>query len=636
MIFDYFKELILNNFGHNPTTQQQEVVEALTDFILSVDKGSSGQINDKVFILRGYAGTGKTSLISALVRTMEQLERRCVLMAPTGRAAKVLSLYSGHEAFTIHKRIYRQRSIDDDTIFSMGYNTMKNALFIVDEASMISNDATNAMYGTGRLLDDLIQFVYSGEGCRLILLGDTAQLPPVGETKSPALQPEVLMGYGLDVTCKTLSQVVRQCNLSGILKNATQLRGTISQSGQGAGFKVQWGKDVQNVPGNELIETLSNCYHNYGKDDTIVVCRSNKRAHVYNMGIRNQILDREEELASGDIIMIVKNNYYWTKNTKPPLTPPNGGELQPAVEKENEKRIRAQYQTADPTLYMLLKEYSQHHMKFPTEGETAMWHLLQGKQLGAKFRRQHIIADFIVDFVCIQHKLVIEVDGGYHLTPEQQKADSIRTKILNKLGYREIRFSNEAIIVNPDGVKNAIMSAIADCSNDILPHSGELEGASLSFIANGDIAQVLRVRNERELYGFRFADCELRFPDYDNMELTATVLLDTLHTEAPALPHEMSEQLWNRVLEDYADIPYKKDRMKKMKEDPYVNALQIKYAYAVTCHKAQGGQWSQVFIDQGYITPEMMGLDYYRWLYTAFTRATDNIYLVNWPEGNSV
>ena len=429
MIFDYFRELILNNFGHNPTTQQQEVVEALTDFILSVDKGTSGQINDQVFILRGYAGTGKTSLVSALVRTMEQLERRCVLMAPTGRAAKVLSLYSNHEAFTIHKRIYRQKSIEDDTVFSMGYNTMKNTLFIVDEASMISNDATNTVYGTGRLLDDLIQFVYSGEGCRLILLGDTAQLPPVGNTKSPALQPEVLKGYGLDVTCMTLSQVVRQRNLSGILKNATQLRGIISQSGQGAGFKVQWGKDVQNVPGNELIETLSNCYHNYGTDDTIVVCRSNKRAHIYNMGIRNQILDREEELASGDIIMIVKNNYYWTQN----------------------------------------------------------------------------------------------------------------------------------------------------CSNDILPHSGELEGASLSFIANGDIAQVLRVRNERELYGFRFADCELRFPDYDNMELTATVLLDTLHTEAPALPHEMNEELWNRVLEDYADIPYKKDRMKKMKEDPYYNALQIKY-----------------------------------------------------------
>ena len=491
MIFDYFRELILNNFGHNPTTQQQEVVQALTEFILPVDKSTSGQINDQVFILRGYAGTGKTSLVSALVRTMEQLERRCVLMAPTGRAAKVLSLYSGHEAFTIHKRIYRQKSIEDDTVFSMGYNTLKNALFIVDEASMISNDASNTVYGTGRLLDDLIQFVYSGEGCRLILLGDTAQLPPVGNTKSPALQPEVLTGYGLDVTCMTLSQVVRQRNLSGILQNATSLRQMAdplcpSDISSSMGIPpIHFSSDVQNVPGDELIETLSNCYHNYGTDDTIVVCRSNKRAHIYNMGIRNQILDREEELASGDMIMVVKNNYFWMK---------------------------------------------------------------------------------------------------------------------------------------------------ADSSNEILTHSGELEGARSSFLANGDIAQVLRVRNERELYGFRFADCELRFPDYDNMELTATVLLDTLHTEAPALPHEMNEQLWNRVLEDYADIPYKKDRMKKMKEDPYYNALQIKYAYAVTCHKAQGGQWSQVFIDQGYVTEEMIGLDYYRWLYTAFTRATDNLYLVNWQQ----
>ena len=512
MIFDYFRELILNNFGHNPTTQQQEVVEALTEFILPVDKDTSGHVNDSVFILRGYAGTGKTSLVSALVKTMEQLERRCVLMAPTGRAAKVLSLYSGHEAFTIHKRIYRQKAIDEDTVFSMGFNTLKNTLFIVDEASMISNDATNAVFGTGRLLDDLIQFVYSGEGCRLILLGDTAQLPPVGDIHSPALQPEVLRGYGLDVTCMTLSQVVRQRNLSGILQNATKLReiadplcpSDISPSmGREAGL-IRFAPDVVNVPGNELIETLSDCYRNYGLDETIVVCRSNKRAHIYNMGIRNQILDREEELSSGDFIMIVKNNYYWGKKTHP-LTPP----------------------------------------------------CMEGSG----------------------HQGVSTSDGNY--SPP----------------YRE----------------------------------GQ-GGGSVSFIANGDIAKVLRVRNERELYGFRFADCELRFPDYDNMELTATVLLDTLHTEAPALTHEQSELLWNRVLEDYADIPYKKERMKKMKEDPYYNALQIKYAYAVTCHKAQGGQWSQVFIDQGYVTPEMMGLDYYRWLYTAFTRATDKVFLVNWKK----
>ena len=487
MIIDYFKELILNNFGHNPTSQQQEVVEALAEFILREPTTDASRSNADVFILRGYAGTGKTSLVSALVKTMEQLERRCVLMAPTGRAAKVFSLYSGHEAFTIHKRIYRQKAIDDDTVFSMGFNAMTNSLFIVDEASMISNDATNTIYGTGRLLDDLIQFVYSGSGCRLILLGDTAQLPPVGDIHSPALQPEVLRGYGLDVTCMTLSQVVRQRDLSGILQNATKLReiadplcpSDISPSmGREAGL-IRFAPDVVNVPGNELIEAISDCYRNYGLDETIVVCRSNKRAHVYNMGIRNQILDREEELSSGDFIMIVKNNYYWKSS-----------------------------------------EYSE--------------------------------------------------------------------------------------------------------------HSEYSEKPSFSFLANGDIAQVLRVRNERELYGFRFADCELRFPDYDNMELTATVLLDTLHTEAPALTHEQSEQLWNRVLEDYADIPTKKERMRKMKEDPYLNALQIKYAYAVTCHKAQGGQWSQVFIDQGYVTPDMMGTDYYRWLYTAFTRATDKVFLVNW------
>ena len=487
MIIDYFKELILNNFGHNPTSQQQEVVEALAEFILREPTTDASRSNADVFILRGYAGTGKTSLVSALVKTMEQLERRCVLMAPTGRAAKVFSLYSGHETFTIHKRIYRQKAIDDDTVFSMGFNAMTNSLFIVDEASMISNDATNTIYGTGRLLDDLVQFVYSGSGCRLILLGDTAQLPPVGDIHSPALQPEVLRGYGLDVTCMTLSQVVRQRDLSGILQNATKLReiadplcpSDISPSmGREAGL-IRFAPDVVNVPGNELIEAISDCYRNYGLDETIVVCRSNKRAHVYNMGIRNQILDREEELSSGDFIMIVKNNYYWKSS-----------------------------------------EYSE--------------------------------------------------------------------------------------------------------------HSEYSEKPSFSFLANGDIAQVLRVRNERELYGFRFADCELRFPDYDNMELTATVLLDTLHTETPALTHEQSEQLWNRVLEDYADIPSKKERMRKMKEDPYLNALQIKYAYAVTCHKAQGGQWSQVFIDQCYVTPDMMGTDYYRWLYTAFTRATDKVFLVNW------
>lgn len=492
MIFDYLEELILNNFGFKPTIDQATAIKEMAKFLLT-EPANHSALNGDVFVLCGYAGTGKTSLVSALVKTMEQLERKCVLMAPTGRAAKVFSIYSGHPAFTIHKRIYRQKSMDDDTLFQMGYNGLKNALFIVDEASMISNDGSSTMYSSGRLLDDLIQFVYSGEGCRMILLGDTAQLPPVGEVESPALNPDVLRSYGLNVTCLTLTNVVRQDEMSGILSNATALRHLIDDA---ANYRTSIGrtmptlphidftKDVRNIPGNELIEQLADCYHNYGTDDTIVVCRSNKRAHVYNMGIRNQILDREEELSTGDMIMIAKNNYYWLK--------------------------------------------------------------------------------------------------------ENFKGESIKE----------------------------------------LPASQQSD-----FIANGDIAKVLKVRNERELYGFRFADCELLLPDYDDLEISATVLLDTLHTESPALSKEQSELLFNKVLEDYADIPYKKERMKKLREDPYYNALQIKYAYAVTCHKAQGGQWSQVFIDQGYITEDIIGIDYYRWLYTAFTRATDNVFLVNWKNG---
>ncbi len=492
MIFDYLEELILNNFGHKPTPDQARAVSELARFILA-GQGGYGRLGGDVFILRGYAGTGKTSLVSALVTTMEQLDRKCVLMAPTGRAAKVFSVYSRHPAFTIHKRVYRQKSMDDDSHFQMGYNGLKNALFIVDEASMISNDTPSATYGSGRLLDDLVQYVYSGEGCRMILLGDTAQLPPVGETRSPALSPNALRPYGLHVTCVTLTEVVRQDSMSGILRNATDLRRIIDEAEAkergGAGQypfalpHIRFSRDVRNVPGNELIEVLANCYHNYGTDDTIVVCRSNKRAHVYNLGIRNQILDREEELSTGDMIMVAKNNYFWLK--------------------ENSK----------------------------------------GESIGG--------------------------------LPENQQSD---------------------------------------------------------FIANGDTARVLKVRNERELYGFRFADCDLLLPDYGDLEIHATVLLDTLHTESPALGREQSELLFRNVLEDYADIPYKKERMRKMREDPYYNALQIKYAYAVTCHKAQGGQWSQVFIDQGFLSDDMIGIDYYRWIYTAFTRATDNVFLVNWKQ----
>lgn len=498
MIKDYFKELFLQNFGYSPTNQQSEVVDSLADFLLS-------PLQDEVFILRGFAGTGKTSLVSALVKTMKQIERECVLIAPTGRAAKVLSNYSGHPAYTIHKRIYRQKSIDKDSIFEMNYNMRANLLFICDEASMIANDeyTSGSMYGTGRLLDDLIHFIYNGKGCRLILLGDTAQLPPVGEYESPALQDETLKGYGMDVFSFTMTQVVRQAESSGILWNATHLRELMDSENIFDFPKIRFSRfaDVKNIPGNELVEAIENCYSRDGEDETIIITKSNKRANIYNNGIRNQVLWREELLESGDRIMIAKNNYYWTE-----------------------------------------------------------------------------------------------------------------------------------LYCDDKGCKEDIKK-----KNDI------------DFIANGNMAIINRVRNERELYGFHFADVEITFPDYDDFEMECTVILDTLQAEAPALTSEQQSILYNKVYEDYEEINIakegekpewkkatKSERLKAMKKDPYFNALQIKYAYAVTCHKAQGGQWKNVFIDQGYVTEEMLSPDYFRWLYTAITRATGTVYFVNWKEEQSM
>lgn len=474
MVIDYLTEQITANFGHLPTQDQQKAIDLLAQFILSPE-------THRVFVLRGFAGTGKTSLLAAVVKTLEQLERPCVLMAPTGRAAKVFSLYADHPAYTIHKRIYRQKSIDQDSIFSLSFNMLRRVFFVVDEASMISNTQDYASQHSS-LLDDLISFVYAGDQqCRLILVGDTAQLPPVGEAESPALQADVLRSYGLDVMQTTLRQIVRQQEASGILWNATVLRRLIDTEQVFDLPKIRFFgfKDVRNVPGDELIDTLSNCYARYGLDETMVVCRSNKRAIVYNNGIRAQILGREEELSGQDLVMIAKNNYYWTAPS---------------------------------------------------------------------------------------------------------------------------------------------------------PQGEESNQSSVSFLANGDIAVVQRIRNQRELYGFHFADCTLRFPDYDDYEVETTVLLDTLHAEAPALTREQQQLLFDRIMDDFADIPLKRDRLKKMKEDPYFNAVQLKYAYAVTCHKAQGGQWSHIFIDQGYMTDDMLGPDYFRWLYTALTRATDTVYFVNWRD----
>ena len=426
-------------------------------------------------ILRGSAGTGKTTLAGAIVRAMVALKQKLVLLAPTGRAAKVFSQNASHAAYTIHRRIYRQKSAGDLSAFSLNDNLNRDTLFIIDEASMIANQGYgDSTFGSGCLLDDLMQFVYqnSDSNCRMLLIGDKAQLPPVGEDESPALLADVLQGYGMHVYECDLNQVLRQGEESGVLWNATRIRQMITHDEMTQLPKIRFAgfSDIQMVPGGELIDALSSSYYRVGVDQTIVVTRSNKRANIYNQGIRNMVLDREEELCGGDQLMIVKNNYFWTEGSK-----------------------------------------------------------------------------------------------------------------------------------------------------------------DIPFLANGDIAVVRRVRNVHELYGFRFAEVTMQFPDYDDYELTATVCLDTLSTEAPALTREQQEQLFNAVMEDYADIPTKPERIKKMKSDRYYNALQIKFAYAVTCHKAQGGQWAHVYLDQGYMTDDMLTPDYIHWLYTAFTRTTEKLFLVNWP-----
>jgi len=467
MIINYLDRQIKEFFPFQPTKEQDFVIKLLASFLLSNN-------NDQLFLLRGYAGTGKTTLIGALVKALDSLKQKAVLLAPTGRAAKVFSAYANHPAFTIHKKIYRQKSFSNEAAnFSIADNLSKHTLFLVDEASMISNEGlSGSMFGTGRLLDDLIHYVYSGEGCRLLILGDSAQLPPVGEEQSPALNTLALEGYGLEVIDADLTQVVRQAESSGILWNATRLRQLLVQGDCYSLPKIRINgfPDVKVVPGNELMEALESCYDTDGVEETIVVCRSNKRANIYNNGIRSRILWMEEELNNGDMLMIAKNNYFWAE--------------------------------------------------------------------------------------------------------KEEKMD---------------------------------------------------------FIANGELAVVQRVRRSRELYGFRFVDVTLTFPDQNDFELEVNLLLDTLQSDAPALTRADADRLFNAVMEDYADIPLKRDRMKKLKADPYYNALQAKYAYAVTCHKAQGGQWKNVFLDQGYMSEEYLSPDYFRWLYTAFTRATGTLYLVNYP-----
>lgn len=462
----FFLEQVIKNFGFEPTSQQLLALELISDFLLS-------PLPDSIFLLKGYAGTGKSSLVGALVKTMDEFKQKTVLLAPTGRAAKVFGAYASHSAFTIHKKIYRQKQFSAEaTNFVPTDNLHKDTLFIVDEASMISNDGIDSFsFGSGKLLDDLIQYVYSGENCRLLLIGDDAQLPPVMLENSPALQIETLQGFGLEVLSATLTQIVRQAENSGILFNATHIRSKLSEADTITFPKLKLNdfNDIKKISGDELIDEINSAYNRDGMDGTMIVTRSNKRANIYNQGIRNRILYREEELSAGDLLMVTKNNYFWTEKIE-----------------------------------------------------------------------------------------------------------------------------------------------------------------AVDFLANGELLEVLRVRKTQEIYGFRFCDILVRHPDYDT-ELEIKVLLDTLHSESTGLSQEKNSELFYNILEDYVDITTKSGRMSKMKADPFYNAVQVKYGYAITCHKAQGGEWPNIFLDIGYITEEQLGVNFYRWLYTAITRASKNLYLVNLP-----
>lgn len=461
MLENFISSKIIAELQFTPTEQQNQLISRLGHFLMSTDK-------DKVFLLRGFAGTGKTTIISALVRAMHSLEQKSVLLAPTGRAAKVIAGYSGFPAFTIHKKIYRQKSMADFQ-FQLSDNLHQHTLFIVDEASMISNVDTDSAFGTGRLLDDLIQYVYGGQGCSLLLLGDTAQLPPVGQPHSPALEIDKLAGYGLKVYDFLLTHVVRQALESGILYNATQLRESLTdeRTNEFPTFVVDDFTDIKHLNGMDLIDEIERAYNGVGVEDTIVVTRSNKRANMYNNGIRNRVLMKEDELTNGDLLMITKNNYFWNK------------------------------------------------------------------------------------------------------------------------AYKEI-----------------------------------------DFIANGDIVEVIRVRKHREIYNCRFVDLTLRSLDY-GWEIDCQVWLDLLQSESPSQANALHQKLFQTVAEDYPEITNRRQLVKMVYENEFFNALQVKFAYAVTCHKAQGGQWKKVFIDPGIVADDQMNTDFYRWVYTALTRATENAFLVN-------
>lgn len=466
------RQLLIHHLGISPTDQQRRAFDFIAHFLATFS-------SDDAFVLRGYAGTGKTTIINTIVKTAHQLHLRTVLLAPTGRAAKVISKYTGRKALTIHKKIYRQKSAASVQLeFSLSDNLHEDTIFVIDEASMISDEPVRAFRHS--LLEDLVTYVRSGKHCALFFVGDSAQLPPVGVLDSPALDAEYIQAnYGLDVTSVELTDVVRQSKSSGILYNATKLREQIKVDEPDDAlpfpkFHTNTFNDIFRMTGERLIEGLHYSYAKFGIENTMVICRSNKSANLYNQHIRNQILFRDEEITGGDLIMVVKNNYYWLQ----------------------------------------------------------------------------------------QHD---ETNTG--------------------------------------------------------------------FIANGDMAELKKVGNVHDMHGFRFADVELEFLDGNEQQsIRCRVLLDSLYVDSPNLPYDKQQMLFESISADYEDIRDKTKRLDTIKQDPYFNALQIKFAYAITCHKAQGGQWPAVFVDQGYMVDEMMNTDFLRWLYTALTRATQELYLVNFSK----
>ena len=464
MLTDYIQQA----FPHEPTPQQTELFGLLHNFLLKED-------GDECFILKGYAGTGKTTVLGALVKALKNYNYKSVLLAPTGRAAKVVTSYSGRKAYTIHKRIYRKKSaLNVDESFSIADNLAVNTLFIIDEASMVSDQLSGNNRDT--LLHDLVKYVYNKKNCKLMLVGDTAQLPPVGSDESPALDEQLMKAsFSLKIYSYELTDVLRQQKESGILYNVTRVRDMIRDRKEAMPKIVTKGyKDVYRMTGERLEEGLEYAYNKHGHENTLIICRSNKNANLYNRQIRARLLWREEELTGGDQIMVVKNNYFWLQ---------------------------------------------------------------------------------------------------------------------------------------------------------------EQEEGSTGFIANGDIAKIRKVRKIEDMYGFRFADVQLEFTDYaEDPVLDCKILLDTLYSESPALLPIDQKRLYLEAMKDYDHIANKRAKHNELKLNPYYNALQIKFAYAITCHKAQGGQWNAVFVDQGYLTEDMVNTDFLRWFYTACTRATDELFLVNFNE----